>query len=96
MVGSTVTVGCQGADGLWRDGLELTVTAENAVELYEQDLLINLGLDDNAPAHPNREDVECWEAERARLETLRGRDLACWCAEGQPCHARVLLAVANR
>jgi hypothetical protein len=26
---------------------------------------------------------------------LRGRDLACWCAPGQPCHADVLLEVAN-
>lgn len=26
---------------------------------------------------------------------LAGRDLACWCAIGQPCHADVLLAIAN-
>lgn len=26
---------------------------------------------------------------------LRGRDLMCWCAEGVPCHADVLLAIAN-
>lgn len=26
---------------------------------------------------------------------LRGRDLACWCPLDQPCHADVLLAVAN-
>lgn len=26
---------------------------------------------------------------------LRGRDLACWCPLGQPCHADVLLEVAN-
>ena len=26
---------------------------------------------------------------------LRGRDLACWCRPGEPCHADVLLAVAN-
>lgn len=26
---------------------------------------------------------------------LRGRDLACWCAPGCPCHADVLLALAN-
>lgn len=28
-------------------------------------------------------------------EHLAGRDLACWCPVGQPCHADVLLAVAN-
>lgn len=27
---------------------------------------------------------------------LRGKDLACWCALDQPCHADVLLDVANR
>lgn len=29
------------------------------------------------------------------LEELRGHDLACWCATGQPCHADVLLRLAN-
>jgi hypothetical protein len=27
---------------------------------------------------------------------LGGRDLACWCPPGEPCHADVLLEVANR
>lgn len=26
---------------------------------------------------------------------LRGKDLACWCKPGDPCHADVLLAIAN-
>jgi len=26
---------------------------------------------------------------------LRGKDLACWCALDQPCHADVLLEIAN-
>lgn len=28
-------------------------------------------------------------------DDLAGRDLACWCPEGEPCHADVLLAIAN-
>lgn len=32
--------------------------------------------------------------EKAR-RTLRGKDLACWCAAGEPCHADVLLEIAN-
>lgn len=28
-------------------------------------------------------------------DALRGRDLACWCPPGRPCHADVLLRVAN-
>lgn len=27
---------------------------------------------------------------------LRGKDLACWCRPGEPCHADVLLEFANR
>lgn len=30
------------------------------------------------------------------LEPLRGRNLACWCKPGDPCHADVLLELANR
>lgn len=30
------------------------------------------------------------------LEALRGKDLACWCRLDQPCHADVLLDLANR
>jgi hypothetical protein len=28
-------------------------------------------------------------------QELRGRNLACWCAAGKPCHADVLLEIAN-
>jgi len=30
------------------------------------------------------------------VEELRGKDLACWCKEGEPCHADILLELANR
>lgn len=30
------------------------------------------------------------------LQSLRGKDLCCWCPPGQPCHAEVLLEWANR
>jgi hypothetical protein len=30
------------------------------------------------------------------LAPLRGHDLACWCPLDQPCHADVLLELANR
>jgi len=29
------------------------------------------------------------------IDRLRGKDLACWCALDQPCHADVLLEIAN-
>jgi hypothetical protein len=28
-------------------------------------------------------------------QTLKGKDLACWCRLDQPCHADVLLEIAN-
>lgn len=30
------------------------------------------------------------------LDALRGKNLACWCAPGAPCHADVLLEIANK
>ena len=35
-----------------------------------------------------------WRARRDLWE-IRGMDLACWCAQGEPCHADVLLELAN-
>lgn len=39
-------------------------------------------------------DSGLWSAELAR-DDLAGRDLCCWCALDQPCHADVLLEIAN-
>ena len=36
------------------------------------------------------------DARRYDIAELRGKDLACWCPLDQPCHADVLLEVANR
>jgi hypothetical protein len=34
---------------------------------------------------------------RARIKReLRGKNLACWCEPGAPCHADVLMKVANQ
>lgn len=32
---------------------------------------------------------------RENIEALRGKNLACWCKPGEPCHADVLLELAN-
>ena len=32
---------------------------------------------------------------RANARELRGRNLACWCPLDQPCHADILLEIAN-
>ena len=28
-------------------------------------------------------------------KSLKGKNLACWCKEGEPCHADILLKIAN-
>jgi hypothetical protein len=33
---------------------------------------------------------------RNQIHELRGKNLACWCPLNQPCHADVLLELANR
>lgn len=53
--------------------------AAEAVELFTIHAGV-LGLHENI----------CTEA-----HTLRGKNLACWCKQGQPCHADVLLELAN-
>jgi Domain of unknown function (DUF4326) len=54
-------------------------TAEEAVTLYRRDLI--------AGSLP-------FTIDDIRRE-LKGKDLVCWCKPGAPCHADVLLAVAN-
>lgn len=33
---------------------------------------------------------------KSKLDKLRGKNLACWCKEGEPCHADILLKLANQ
>lgn len=41
--------------------------------------------------------IHCHEVEYNRRikRELRGKNLACWCPLGQPCHADILLKIAN-
>lgn len=36
-----------------------------------------------------------WFEAYMNLEPLRGKDLVCWCPLDQPCHADILLEIAN-
>lgn len=38
---------------------------------------------------------EAWKRRGRSLSDLRGKNLACWCKPGSPCHADVLLKLAN-
>lgn len=35
------------------------------------------------------------QVDKNQFKSLRGKNLACWCRLDQPCHADVLLALAN-
>lgn len=39
--------------------------------------------------------ANCARFERGEVAELRGHDLVCWCPLDQPCHASVLLELAN-
>ena len=56
-------------------------SVERALELYRDDLEYEI---DVAPG--NLEEIKA---------ELSGKDLACWCPLNQPCHADVLLELAN-
>ena len=45
--------------------------------------------------HLFRAYVEHWHLAAIIRRDLAGRDLACWCPLDQPCHADVLLEIAN-
>lgn len=58
-------------------------TAEEAVAAFRHDIM-----------HPEELPWPILTIEEIRRE-LRGKSLACWCKPGDPCHADVLLEIAN-
>jgi hypothetical protein len=65
----------------WRASLPTNIIRpEEAVELFRRDAM-----------HPQAGLIFRENAQRE----LRGKDLACWCPLDQPCHADVLLEIAN-
>ncbi len=65
--------------------LDRGLTAEEAVTLYRRGL-------EGSLADPD----PYFDGLRAALAGLRGKNLACFCPLGSPCHRRVLLDLANR
>lgn len=63
-------------------------TREEIVDIYREILTgNNVHTKEVFPWHINLDEL---------LAPLQGRDLMCWCALDQPCHADVLLELANR
>lgn len=67
--------------GEWSSTLQRNMTADDAVKRYSETL---------------RNTEGGWPMlRRSELNDLRGKNLACWCPIGSPCHADVLLEIAN-
>lgn len=62
-------------------GMPIYGTAEVVVQAFREDMIWL------AQKHP--------EQAREFLAPLKGQDLACWCKIDEPCHADVLLEIAN-
>jgi hypothetical protein len=66
-------------------------TREEAIEMYRADL------EEALPDWSGECGGADWAVEAAiRLPELRGKNLACWCPLNLPCHADVLLELANQ
>jgi len=67
----------------WGNDFKVTEdrSAEQAVTMFERELQVSA---ERRPAN-----LAPW------LAPLRGKNLACWCALDAPCHADVLLKLAN-
>jgi len=90
MPGNTVSV-CR--PGLYGNPYRVGVdgNAEECVKRFRSDIedgTIIEHLGKNFSKH-NIRTVEEW------LSPLKGKNLACWCAEGNHCHGEVLLEIAN-
>lgn len=68
--------------GVAYDARPIPETAEQACAQFAEDL-----------ESMQRDDPELFRAEW--IEPLRGRNLSCWCALDKPCHADVLIRLAN-
>jgi hypothetical protein len=66
---------------------EERVTAAHAVEMFRYSM---------NPIEDRPGFFTDFEGEERDLRSLRGHDLACWCPLDQPCHADVLLELANQ
>lgn len=68
-------------------------TAEQCVELYQEYLSGAPYRDTCTTRHWDKYQASMQEEIRAELA---GKNLACWCPLDQPCHADVLLEIANK
>lgn len=91
--------GCDFTDGGDPTPMIAAMTREQVIEFYRDMVLGMLSPDMHPHGHRWMERFKkaTSNAHPAEyLSSLRGKNLACWCKPGEPCHADVLLELANR
>jgi hypothetical protein len=77
----------------WGNPYREGVTPGNYASWFRADLLAEMAsATPRQPGHPWSEHL--WRIGQ-HVHELRGKNLACWCKPGEPCHADVLLELAN-
>ena len=71
----------------WGNRYRVNTDRQRAVDLFEEDIRLYGGYRNNDSTPPI--DIATMRRE------LQGKNLACWCPLDQPCHADVLLEIAN-
>lgn len=67
-------------------------TPDQCVEMYAQ----HIGAAANTRLNISPDEQWCQEYQARARQELAGKNLACWCPPDQPCHADVLLEIANQ
>lgn len=86
-----------------RDQVEILVPAlslEHVIEFYRRAVEGTIQPEMYPAGHRWRDQFlmksRSWWPSEAIHHELRGKNLACWCKPGEPCHVDVLLELANR
>ncbi|PWE32744.1 hypothetical protein DDZ14_08335 [Maritimibacter sp. 55A14] len=80
---------------LWRNPFVVGRDGTRAQVVYRYAALMAGYIVARADPDPDEQRM-LYEHVHGNLDRIRGRDLCCWCALDGPCHAEVLLALANR
>lgn len=76
-----------GRPTIWGNPFE---TAEEFRHWMNHNICFDISYSDFMRVLPQRNAIE------KQMETLRGKQLACWCSLDKPCHADMLAELANR
>jgi hypothetical protein len=90
VVGSVMVGAVHDDRGECHDGVAVALSREQCIDLYWQ-----LWEERLVPIDGDGVDAAWVLEQHASLDKLVGLDLGCWCPLDEPCHADVLLALAN-